>query len=206
MRSTLSPAFTSSKIRAMLGLMSECAEEYANYLTRMIDTNQPMWLEMKDTYVRFSNDVIASAAFGMKYNSLENKQNKFFVLGNNAITFTGMQAMKFFVHSISSNLGKLFKISLFNNEFRNFFRGIITSNIKIREKNEIIRPDMINLLMEARKGKLQHENINKQDEDTGFATVEESHIGKEKNQTGFGKLIIKINNIISYALTSVFQN
>lgn len=38
---------------------------------------------------------------------------------------------------------------------------------------------MIHLLMEARKGRLLHENIEKTpDQDTGFATVEESAIGK----------------------------
>lgn len=51
--------------------------------------------------------------------------------------------------------------------------------IEKRTKENIIRPDMIHLLMEARKGNLKHES--KTDESTGFATVEESDIGKSKS-------------------------
>lgn len=45
-----------------------------------------------------------------------------------------------------------------------------------REKKGIVRPDMINLLMQAKKGGLKHEGD--ADESSGFATVTESAITK----------------------------
>lgn len=52
--------------------------------------------------------------------------------------------------------------------------------MKIREQKNITRHDMINLLMQARKGNL---TLNTKEEDSiadGFATVEESNMGKSK--------------------------
>uniref|UniRef100_A0A2H1VYP7 unspecific monooxygenase n=1 Tax=Spodoptera frugiperda TaxID=7108 RepID=A0A2H1VYP7_SPOFR len=48
-----------------------------------------------------------------------------------------------------------------------------------RELKNIIRPDMIHLLMEAKKGKLTHDDIKCNDVATGFATVTESAVGKK---------------------------
>jgi len=47
-----------------------------------------------------------------------------------------------------------------------------------REKEGIIRPDMIHLLMEAKKGNLKYEE-SQQNSDAGFATVEESTVGQK---------------------------
>ena len=66
-------------------------------------------------------------------------------------------------------------MKLFPNDVSDFFINIIKETIRTREEKKIFRPDMINLLMEARKGK------ERQDDqldlvDTGFATVEESGV------------------------------
>lgn len=52
-----------------------------------------------------------------------------------------------------------------------FFKNIIYETIKVREEKGIIRPDMINLLLEARRGAKQEETGVME---TGFATVKES--------------------------------
>ena len=51
-----------------------------------------------------------------------------------------------------------------------------------REKKGIIRHDMINLLMQARKGNLKHESKEEEKIADGFATTEESEIGKSQNK------------------------
>lgn len=56
---------------------------------------------------------------------------------------------------------------------------MILNTIKVQEKNDIMRPDMINLLMQAQRGNFKHENIS---EDAGFKTVEESLIGMTRKE------------------------
>lgn len=57
---------------------------------------------------------------------------------------------------------------------------MVLETIETRERKNIIRPDMINLLIEAKKGQLKHET--KLDEDAGFATVQESDIGRNNGR------------------------
>lgn len=53
--------------------------------------------------------------------------------------------------------------------------------IRERERKNIVRPDMINLLIQARKGKLKHEDEDADQE--GFAVVQETHVGKALDHT-----------------------
>lgn len=63
-----------------------------------------------------------------------------------------------------------------------FFKKIVTETMCFRERESIARPDMIHLLMEARKGRLRHEDEKAPENDTGFATVEESALGKSASK------------------------
>lgn len=56
-----------------------------------------------------------------------------------------------------------------------FFIKLIRDAIQIRESQGIVRPDMINLMIEARKGK-KTDDGSSEVIDTGFATVQESAI------------------------------
>lgn len=68
MRSTLSPAFTGSKMRQMFELVVESAESLASELMKQAQsmTGNPFVVEVKDIFTLYTNDVIASAAFGLK--------------------------------------------------------------------------------------------------------------------------------------------
>lgn len=63
-------------------------------------------------------------------------------------------------------------------EVTDFFLNITKETIISRESNNTYRPDMISLLMEARKGKLRYD-IEKNESDTGFATAEEISLLKD---------------------------
>lgn len=50
-------------------------------------------------------------------------------------------------------LFQLLKLSIFSNKTKDFFMDIVLNTMKERDAHKIIRPDMIHLLMEAKKGK-----------------------------------------------------
>lgn len=67
MRTTLSPAFTGSKMRQMFQFIVECSEQTVQVLQKECnDTSSAYIPEMKDLFTRFTNDVIATSAFGIK--------------------------------------------------------------------------------------------------------------------------------------------
>ncbi|KAI4464078.1 cytochrome p450 [Holotrichia oblita] len=172
MRSTLSPSFTSSKMKVIFSLMTDCADEYVKYFLKQKKTVE---IELKDTTTRYTNDVIATVAFGVKCDSINEKDNEFYRMGKKTTTFTFFRTLLFMLYAIVPRFCKAMKVRLFPGEIYDFFVNLIKDTIKVREAHGIVRPDMINLLLEARKGK-KIEDTSNGVIDTGFATVQESSI------------------------------
>ncbi|XP_026324875.1 cytochrome P450 9e2-like [Hyposmocoma kahamanoa] len=182
MRSTLSPAFTSSKMKMMLPLMVEVGDRMIVSLKKKIKESEKdyMDLDAKDLTTRYANDVIASCAFGLKVDSHMDENNQFYTMGKTASNFSFRQLLMFFVLMIVPKVADILKWNLFPEYVQRFFRTLVMDTMQNRELKQIIRPDMIHLLMEAKKGKLTHDEKSSQDMDAGFATVEESSVGQKE--------------------------
>lgn len=100
MRSTLSPTFTSSKMRSMFVLMEKAAQQYVDfYLNKKQDVIE---LELKDSFTRFANDVIATCAFGVGVDSLKDPENEFYIKGKEVTDNRGMwKSIKFLMNFIA---------------------------------------------------------------------------------------------------------
>ncbi|CAG9858208.1 unnamed protein product [Phyllotreta striolata] len=185
MRPILSPSFTSSKMKNMFTLMSDCATSLTDYFSKK--NQEVVEVEMKDVFTRYTNDVIATTAFGISIDSLKDQTNEFYLMGKQATNFGSFwQRMKFFGFFLAPKLFTLLKIPLFDKEVAKFFTDLINNNIKMRKEKGIVRPDMINLLLEAQKGKDKDEE-NHHPVDNGFATVEEADF-HQKGKSALGKL------------------
>ncbi|XP_011193596.2 probable cytochrome P450 9f2 [Zeugodacus cucurbitae] len=152
MRSTLSPAFTGSRLRQMFELINQVAEQSAKYLQQLqtAGNGEGVELELKDYATRFATDVIASTAFGLQVNSFENKDNQFFMSGKKATTFNWKLNLRFTLFIHFKSLMKFLKMELFDPSITNYFRRLVLDALKYRKEQNIRRADMINLLMEAR--------------------------------------------------------
>ncbi|KAK4873601.1 hypothetical protein RN001_012961 [Aquatica leii] len=178
MRSTLSPSFTSSKMKAMFGLMKECSEQFSKHFSNNGDLVE---VELKDTFARFANDVIATTAFGVTCNSFSDPNNEFYVLAKELNKFSGIKGLIFLLNFFAPSLAKYIRIPMFSKKVRDFFTTLVKDTINLRREKGIVRPDMLHLLMEAQKGQLKYDENNSLSE-TGFAVVEESEIGKSQRK------------------------
>lgn len=109
MRSTLTPVFSSTKIRYLFHLIQECSEELANYLSEISPSDDnTIEVEFRDVLKRFASDVIARTAFGIRVNSLVNRNNEFYVNSKNAVlTNTTLFKLKIFFISMCPALAKV---------------------------------------------------------------------------------------------------
>ena len=151
-RNMLTPAFTSSKMKSMFVLMRNCAKEYGDYFASL-PADQSKELELKDAFTKYTNDVIATCAFGIDVNSMKDPENTFYVYGREATSFGRLQSLKFFAVRMFPWLCRLLGIKVFKQKIVDFFKELVASAIKVRDENGIVRPDMIQLMMETR-GKL----------------------------------------------------
>jgi hypothetical protein len=64
-------------------------------------------VEMKDLFTRYTNDVIATSAFGIGCDSLNNPGNEFYEMGRDFTNFRGLRALIFFGYVLSPKLMKV---------------------------------------------------------------------------------------------------
>lgn len=183
MRSTISPAFTGSKMRTMFVLMREIAEEFVNHYTEQCTTEDTLTIDVKESFKRCTTDLIASCAFGMKINSLKEKNNEFYLKSNDAVSIKSSRMIKILLYFAIPNILKFFRIRVIEETLQDYFKDVVLRNMAYREKNDIIRPDMIHLLMEARKGRLKYEE-NVSNEENNFASVQEINLDQRTTKEG----------------------
>ncbi|XP_014488279.1 PREDICTED: cytochrome P450 9e2-like [Dinoponera quadriceps] len=149
MRNTLSPTFTASKMKVMFELVSKCSHEFTEYLAEHPELCSS--IDTKDAFRRYSTDVIATSAFGITVNSMKDRDNEFFLRGIEITkSLLSLSMLKFLILRTSPRLSKALGLYIFSPDSTKFFRRIVAENIKIREEQGIVRPDMIHLLMQAR--------------------------------------------------------
>ncbi|XP_036323943.1 probable cytochrome P450 9f2 [Rhagoletis pomonella] len=152
MRSTLSPAFTGSRLRQMFELINQVAEDSTNYLHKLHskESCNGIELDFKDYATRFTNDAIASTAFGLQVNSFEQKDNTFYMMGKKANSSSFWVYIRLLLFTQCKRLAKLLRIEFVDKNSTKYFRHLVLDAFKYRKERNIRRPDMINLLMEAR--------------------------------------------------------
>ncbi|KAL5283300.1 hypothetical protein ACFFRR_005903 [Megaselia abdita] len=150
MRSTLSPAFTGSKMRLMFDLIREVSDQARKFFLNHKDIENGVELDIKQFFTRFTNDVIASTAFGIKIDSLSDETNEFYQMGKTVTNFTALQNMKFLFVLNFKYLAKVLKIRLFEKKYDDYFIRLVTDAMKYRKENKIVRNDVINILMDAK--------------------------------------------------------
>lgn len=183
MRSTLSPAFTGHKMRLMFELVEVVCAQMMDFLRKETEDKDIVSYEMKDLCSRFSNDIIALCAFGIQVDSMTDRENAFFKAGQSTSDFGSPKMVwKFFGFKLTPGLMRFFDIQLFGG-VQKFFKEMVLGTMKIREERKIIRPDMINLLMEIRKGTLRAEKSNDVEDSMGFTTVKEDETDADSGRS-----------------------
>lgn len=95
-------------MKVMFMLMSECAESLSGYFLKK--EQEILDVDMEDIFTRFANDVIATTAFGIKTDSLEDQTNEFYVMGRAVLNFGSLrQRIKFFGYFF---VPKLYSVSI----------------------------------------------------------------------------------------------
>lgn len=184
MRSTLSPAFTGSKMRQMFELVAKVCKQGTTTLKEKIVNNETSnEIEFKELASKFTVDNIATCAFGIEVNSFEDPNNSFQEIAKEITDFSNVKTVfKFAGYLVAPWLMKTLDVSFISKSAQKFFQEAIIDTINTREEKEIVRHDMINLLMQVKKGNLKHEVKEEEKIVDGFATVEESEVGRSQNK------------------------
>jgi len=94
----------------MFQLINQVAKEAVSCLKQDESSVQETELDMKDYCTRFTNDVIASTAFGLQVNSFKDRENTFYQMGKKLTNSSFLQNIKFMLFLALKSLNKVGQI------------------------------------------------------------------------------------------------
>lgn len=188
-RTISTPIFSSGKMKLMSNLITNCTEQMTKYLDTYYNTEKKE-LEMKDFFGRFTLDVIASCAFGVQCNSLENPDAEFVKITSkfNEMSFTRRLALFFAIVVMgSARVAKVLGVRFMNKVTVDFLAQVLLEGKAQREKDKSVhrRVDFLQLMLDAQAGRLKIGSETK-DEDLfeKEARLKETSNGKQPSTTG----------------------
>lgn len=148
LRGKLSPTFSSGKMRAMFNTFVDCGSTLQSYLENLINKNE--LLDVREISARHSTNVIASVAFGIDIDCIENPNHEFREHGRKIFASTFLNAIRFFLKFIAPKLMLFLRIKAIPQDVENFMQSLVKQNLEYREKNNIFRKDFFQLLVQLR--------------------------------------------------------
>ncbi|KAH8297243.1 hypothetical protein KR044_008566 [Drosophila immigrans] len=150
-RTKLTPVFTSGKLKAMYPLMQEIGADLESHLVRHNPGQSEKYIsDVKDVCSRFTIDSIASIAFGVRADSLQNPEAEFYEQGHKVLAATLLRSIDFFVVFFLPKLVSLLRVTFFTREFSDFIRNSINHVMAERERTATTRNDLIDVLVGLR--------------------------------------------------------
>lgn len=151
MRALLTPTFTSGKIKMMFHLIHETGNDLIKTLQVFAETKQPV--DAKNISLRFNGDAIASCAFGIKLDGLENENSELIEAGK-LITYPSQSKhIEFFLQNTFKSVARKLGSTVFDAKATNYFKNLITGSIELRGKTNDKRNDFINILIDLKNNK-----------------------------------------------------
>uniref|UniRef100_A0A3F2YTZ4 Cytochrome P450 n=1 Tax=Anopheles christyi TaxID=43041 RepID=A0A3F2YTZ4_9DIPT len=119
-------------MRQMFTMIVECCENMVLALAH--PTGQEC--EVKDLFVRFKNDIIASCAFGVRIKSFLDKQNVFFRYGKDLTDFGRLKVfLKMMGYQMFPTLMAWLEIDIFDRKHVQFFTDLFRRSFQEREQH-----------------------------------------------------------------------
>lgn len=157
LRTKLTPTFTSGKMKYMFQTLVSTGKILEESLDEIVSKAEP--IDIKDIAARFTTDIISSVAFGLENSSLKEPDNEFRKYGKMVFTTGFFRKIKRILISLSPTITRFLKLKLNKVEVSEFIINVIRQTVEYRERNNIERNDMLNLLIKLKNGQhLDNEN------------------------------------------------
>ncbi|XP_017884717.1 probable cytochrome P450 6a14 [Ceratina calcarata] len=178
LRSKLTPAFSSGKLKRMFYLLAECGEVFQRLIDASSETGQPY--EIRELAAKFTIDVIGSCAFGIQMNALTDEESEFHRAAKKLSRPSYKASLWRMLRTAMPRLYKLLGVQVIDPEVTKFFKDVVSQMIRQRKAHGIKRHDFMDLLIELKdKGTLENESVA-----NGGGSCGQGQMSKEEDDHG----------------------
>ncbi|XP_076374798.1 putative cytochrome P450 6a14 [Megalopta genalis] len=149
LRARLSPVFTSGRLKEMFFMIIDCSKSLEEHLEAVAVKGDPV--DCRDLTSRFTTDVIGTCAFGINMNCSSDMESEFRKVGKQFLATSLMRVIRARIREIAPGFYTLFARVLPRPFGTDFFMDSVLNMIEYRKKNNIVRNDFINTLMDIRE-------------------------------------------------------
>ncbi|XP_063090254.1 cytochrome P450 3A9-like [Cavia porcellus] len=153
-RTTMSPTFTSGKLKEMFPIIEQYGDVLVNNLLREAEKGKPVC--MKDILGAYSMDVITGTSFGVNTDSLNKPQNSFVEKAKKLVRFNFLDPviLSVVMFSFLTPLYEMLNITIFPNDSMTFFKDFVIRTKGNRlESNQKHRMDFLQRMIESQNSK-----------------------------------------------------
>lgn len=151
MRQKLAPGFTSGRLRDAHKQINECCLQLLGCIEEKLRNDVESSIEVRQIVGKFSSDAVGSWAFGLKLNTFKNENSEFRMHAKKIFHPTIKQMLIHLLTSICPRLAKAFKLHHCQSDSSKFFHSMFSDVIKFRNENQVIKHDLTQTLLDARK-------------------------------------------------------
>ncbi|XP_031624986.1 probable cytochrome P450 6d5 [Contarinia nasturtii] len=148
LRTQFTPAFSSGKLKGMFETIVACGKSLDKHIKSFAISGKSV--EMRDVFARFATNVIASVAFGIEVDSIENPECEFRTYGQKIFQPSLKNTIRATTNVFIPKLSKLFGFRFVDKDIGDFMIETVRQNLEYREKNNVTRKDFFQLLMQLR--------------------------------------------------------
>ncbi|CAI6365988.1 unnamed protein product [Macrosiphum euphorbiae] len=164
MRQKLTPGFTSGKLKDTYCQINECSDEMVSGIVETLGKTDR--IDVKTATTGFSTDVIGTCAFGLKLDAIKNDDSDFRRYIRRMFQVTTKQLIVQVLMMFCPRVIKLLKIQMLPVEATDFFYKLFRDVFEYREEHNVVRNDLTQTLMQARKELVLKENSTGEDKFT----------------------------------------
>lgn len=150
LRSHFTPIFTTGKLKRMVDLILESTDNFENYLNDEVKKNNI--IDIREAAAKFTTDVIGSCAFGINTNSISNTESEFRKMGKKIFATDGISHFRRILRDFAPSLARIL-LKILRPKFMNFFTDLVRDTIEYREKNNLNRGDLVDVLKAMKEKK-----------------------------------------------------
>ncbi|KAF7277798.1 hypothetical protein GWI33_009216 [Rhynchophorus ferrugineus] len=160
LRQKLTPTFTSGKMKMMFKSIVDCSDNMIKFLEKKSDADED--IDIREVLASFTSDVIGNVAFGVESNSFDDSKNDIRKYGKEIFeTFDLLLLLRIAAQRICPNISKKLGIKSMPDRMIEFFSNLVKTTMEYRTKNNITRPDFLQLLIDMhQEGETSEKYVN----------------------------------------------
>ncbi|KAH8312624.1 hypothetical protein KR044_011733 [Drosophila immigrans] len=158
-RTKLTPSFTSGKLKGMFPTAEACADKLLAHLNKQLPDSTAGEIDMKSLMACYAIDIVASTIFGLEVNSFVDPDNEFQRVSKEVTANTIKNILRGTTSFLYPSVEKLFIRLGWPIDGTERMRELVHRTIAYREENNVVRHDLLQLLLQLRNtGKVSNDD------------------------------------------------